>query len=462
MGLIQKTSRALALLPALPALCGLAHAVPQKLSLPDAIRLSEERNLQFRGLKLDLETSKIGYDSAWHTMFLPSLTVSARSDQTWNVGAIPGSAAEKDKSVRAARGYPTGNLSLSLGAYTLFNSWKDRINYDLARLGYERSVQRFEEQRRGLKFQVTRAYFVQGAAQRRLEAAERSLQIARTIRDLIKSRVQLKRSPESELESIEVDVNNAKIEVDRLIKELAVTGYTLNQILNVDPDSDFDLVTEIDFKPISVKLDKARQLFEIQSPEIRDAKYGKVSADRALELAERSRVPLPIVNFEGVTVNYTTDYGGRVPTAYSSLSGRPVGALDVSAQMSLTVPLYGPEGFWNWRSVARSQIAADRADLGLQATRLNGEISIRNSIAGLIQLEAQVKSLKGSLDQSLQLLDGVVENVSKKKFDRLELRDSIATARNNEIDYYQAVASYLNTVNDLIVLVGANAPEDLQ
>lgn len=446
----------------LPAFAVQAHAVPQKLSLPDAIKLAEERNLQFRGLKLDLDSAKLSFDSSWHSMFLPTLTLSARSDQTWNVGAIPGSAAESDKAVRAARGYPTGNLSLSLGAYTLFNSWKDRINYDLARLGYERSVQRLEEQRRSLKFQVTRSYLVQGAAQRRLEAAERSLQIARTIRDLIKSRVQLGRSASSELESIEVDVNNAKIEVDRLVKELAVTGYTLNQILNVDPDSEFDLVTEIEFKPIPVKLEKLRQIYENQSPEIRDAKYSKISADRALELAERGRIPLPIVNFEGVTVNYTTDYGGRVPSAYSSLSGRPVGALDVSAQMSLTVPLFGPEGFWNWRSVARSQISADRAELGLQATRLNGEIGIRNAIAGLIQLEAQIKSLKGSLDQSLQLLDGVVEGVSKRKFDRLELRDSIATARNNEIDYFQAVATYVNTVNDLIVLVGANAPEDLQ
>jgi outer membrane protein TolC len=430
------------------------NATPISLSLNQAIQRMIENNLSFKNIAYDYETAKMQYESAWNTFFLPSFTLTAGTSTSSNytVGTLPGTAARNDPNSVWSRGYPTTGVTLSMGSYTLFNFFKDRGTYDIAKMNYDRASSVYQESIRTARFALIRQYFEVKIAQEKLEAAERSMTISQAISELIESRKSLGKATEDEMNSSSVDLLTARKgygDQKQVVDSLLIG---LNTTLNATPETEFKLTTQPPFIPVHLDEKELYEIFKTKSPSAKSAELALASAEISTANMEKTRLPLPVVTFSGVNIGYTSGYSGGTGSAYTNSSGG--GTLDVSAAVSVTLPIFGPSGFFNEYSVRSSYIGRDRAEIALKTTLMTGEQTIRQKILGIRQLEANIKTLREAEAKNSKILDSIFKKAMSSSADRLQLRDAVLQARQSELDRLEALLGHIGGKNELAEYIG--------
>ena len=431
-----------------------ANAIPINLSLNQAIQRMIENNLTFKNIAYDYESAKMQYEIAWNTFFLPSFSLNAAttSASNYTVGTLPGTAARNDPNSVWSRGYPTTGVTLSMGSYTLFNFFKDRANYDIAKMNYDRASSIYQENIRTSRFALIRQYFEVKIAQEKLEAAERSMTISQAISELIESRKNLGKATEDEMNSSSVDLLTAKKgygDQKQIVDSLLIG---LNTTLNATPDTEFKLTTEPPFIPVHLDEKELYEIFKTKSPMAKSAELSLASAEISTANMEKSRLPLPTVTFSGINVGYTSGYSGGTGSAYTNTNGG--GTLDVSATVSVTLPIFGPTGFFNEYAIRNSYIGRDRAEIALKTTLMNGEQTIRQKILGIRQLESNIKTLREAEAKNSKILDSIFKKAMSSSADRLQLRDAVVQARQSELDRLEALLGHIGGKNELAEYIG--------
>ena len=430
-----------------------SKAANQSLSLKQALQIAYKQNLDLVLANYDYEVNSINYRNEWRNFFLPKINLTLESTTALTMGAYPGTPASSTLPDGRSTGYPTGlngaAATLSLGEYTVFNFFKDRIRYDIARLTYTRNTQKLTEIKRNITFAIIAKYFEARLNQEKLQAAEKSLQIAKSIVRLVRSRVALGQATETELSSIQVDTNTAALQVNTLQSELETKLLDLNAALNQNSSERFVLTTPLTYTPMKLSFAEAFSWFKENSPTMRDAKLGLESARGALEIAEKDLMPLPKVTLTGQAVTYGNRYGGGGTSYLPSTD-----PIDLRAVVSLTLPILGPGGLFNKDNLRVTQIGLDQNEVRMQQTLIANEISIRASVFQLQQLEDRLKTQKENLMESASLLEKTMNTTAGQKTNRLELRDALDRARSIELEYLQAIFSYVQAKNSFYNLIG--------
>ena len=163
-----------------------ATSNPIPLSLEQAVQRMMDNSLTIKSAALGFESAQISYDIAWNSFFLPTISLSANSSYSYTAGTLPNTPARLNPG-SLNRGYPSSDISLSLGSYTLFNFFRDRANYDIAKLSFEQAKLDYQQAIRSAKFQLISQYFQTKIAQEKLDAAQRSVLTAQAILELIDS-----------------------------------------------------------------------------------------------------------------------------------------------------------------------------------------------------------------------------------------------------------------------------------
>jgi len=421
-------------------------ASKRKLSLTEAINIATSKSHAARGLRLSRETSVIGYQDAWDSMFLPSVNLSFSTQSTYTLGRIPGTdAADAGQSTRAY-GYPSTSLGISIGEYTLFNFGKDRNSWEGTRLGFERSEEAYYESRRGIRHGAINAYFGYHTAKEREGAAKRSVTISKALLELTKSRLRIGKATKVDVSSSTIDVITAKKAYLSARTATKSALWALNQVLGHKAGVRYRLITELKFVPVKVRKKWAIKKYMADSPAMKDASLSVKTAELALEMAELNRLPLPTVTISGLAVTYTNDYYGS-PTAtanaLSTTAGTSSGNIDVTASVSLTLPLYGPGGLFNNRSIRSTEIGLTLAENSFDQAKLGGIISMRTQVQGLKDQEEQISLQQEQLTAAAQVLNSMMVKMRTKSVDRLELRDAITQARSAELDLADSILGHI-------------------
>ncbi len=433
------------------------HAAPIPLTLDQAIQRMVENNLTVKTLRLSYELAEVNYDVAWNTFYMPNFTLSASSQSGHSVSSLPFTTARDDPNTYRSRGYPQSTIELSLGSYTIFNFFKDRALYDIAKLNYERARSRYQEGLRASRFALINLYFQTKIAQEKLEASERSMTISQAIAELIESRKSLGKATEDEQNSAAVDLLNARVSYTTEKRNVEQISVSLNTTLNATPETEFKLTTEPPFVPVFLDEKHLFDVFKAQSPTAKDAELSLATAEMATSLSEKSRLPLPTLSFSGITLSYNNGYSGGTSPAYSSTTPNgttPYGLLEVAATLSLSLPIFGPNGFFNEKAVRTSYIQRDMAEISQKNTMMNGELTIRQSIATIKQLESQIKTLRESLAKNSKILDNIFKRAASTSMDRLQLRDAVLQARQSELNYLDSLLSHISEKNTLSEYIG--------
>ena len=431
----------------------------KKVSLKDALEIGLSRNLDYLSATKLYDISKISYDNAWRTYFLPNISLNTTSTSNFTLGAYPKTPAADNWREERAHGYPNSAITLSLASYTLFNFWRDRIAFDSSKLSYERAEQQLTESRRALKYQIINAYFQSKLNQEVLDAAQRSLSIAATVLNLVKSRVPLGKATLNEVDSATVDMSEAKLQVQAGENQYYTGLINLNALLNYPLDTVLNLTTPLDYKPLIPTFPQLLANFKQASPTIRNSRLSMQLAQNALEIAEKNRLPLPTVSFSGVSVTYGNRYSGGY-TSYPATGATSPGQLEIQAAINLTIPILGPGGFLGGDTVRASRLQFEVADVQLQSSFVNGEAQLRSLYEQIKQLQEQISTVRTSFESSSTLLDRIVNQLSVRPANRLELRDALASARSSELAFLQTTFSFLTTKTAILSFAGLEPEEN--
>lgn len=430
----------------------------QNLSLRQALDLAGKQNLDLTLASNAYESEAILFNNEWRKFWLPDVSLNAFSTKNLTLGSYPETPASKLLPSGRTTGYPHYGIGVSLGSYTLFNFFRDRIAYDNADLSFKRAAQVLSETRRGVNFRIINAYFGARLNQEKLDAAERSVEMAKTLVRLVKSRVALGQSTSTELSSVEVDANDAIVQASSLRADYESSIFHLNSLLNQNAENQIRVTTPLSFRPIEMSYQQAFDWFKESSPSMRSSRLAYQTAQGNLEIAEKNRMPLPTLSFSGIEVNYGNRYAGGY-TAHENTGSFQAGNIELKASLSLTLPILGPGGFFGENNVRSSRIQVNNAELRLQQSLINGDLQIRATLFQLEQLKNQIKTQEQSFDSSSSLLGKIVEEMSSKKIGRLELRDAIDRARNSEIELLANKYSYITQKTTFYELIGKDWDE---
>ena len=425
---------------------------PVPLTLNQAIQRMLDSNLNIKSLLLGLESSQISYDVAWNTFFMPTFTLASTNTSAYAIGSVP--LAPGRFNGATALGYPTSTLSLALGSYTLFNFFKDRATYDIAKLDYDRANTRYQEAIRSAKFQLITSYFTTKVAQEKLDSAARSMTISQAISELLDSRKKLGKATEDEQNSAAVDLLNAKVEYTSQKTNWEQAVIALNTTLNTTPETEYKLTTEPPFVPVHLDEKAFFYYFKTQSPSIRDQELGLIKAEMGLAIAEKNRLPLPTLSFSGITINYANAYNGGTSPTYVSSTDSTNGLIEIAATVSLSIPIFGPQGFFNQKQFDSAYIQRENSEISQRNAMMTGELTIRQQISSITSIESQIKTLRETITKNSKILDNIFKKSANSSTDRLQLRDALLQARQSELSYYDTLLSHINAKNTLAGFIG--------
>jgi outer membrane protein TolC len=422
------------------------------LSLEDALKRMMENSPTIKSENLSLENSQITYDIAWYTFWLPSFDLNVASAHNYTIGKLPFTAARNDSNF-FHRGPPSNTVTVSLGSFVVFDFFKQRALYDKAKLDLENARQNYIENIRTARFDLIGIYFDTKIAQEKAEAAEGSYKIAQAAVENVITKKKLGKATDDQVSSSTVDLNSAKIDLVGKRNELAQKLISLNTYLNTASDTEYRLTTELPFR--TVRLDD-RELFDIYkktSPVYLQAENNLAKNELDTSLAEKSRLPLPTLTIQPLSIAYTNGFAGGNKPELGSASDQS-GSIDFKTSVTLQVPLFGPNGFFNHRTVRQSYIVRDQAEIQFHMNQLKKEIEIKQKVLGIRTIEENLVTQKETVNESQELLSSYFKKAATTGVDRLDLRDAIKQARQSQFDYYTSLLDHLRAKFELAKLVG--------
>ena len=426
---------------------------PDVLNLERAIARAYARSRLIQQHIIAYRQAELSYDTAFATMFLPSVSLGLSSSQAgFGIVKLPGST---DPALGTNRGYPTTSaVSLSLGEYRIFNFWKDWLTYESALLSWERQKQVYRENLRAVRFDVINRYFTYLTVQEKLEGAKRSIDIAEAIIESVKSNIRLKKAQSTDLASSIVDLLSAKNDFNRQATQSKASLWSLNEILGDAIDTEYRLEDTIKYTPLAISIEQGLKLSNEYSPSLRGARLALRGSELSLQRAELERLPLPSVSLSGITLQATNAYRSSSPTALTTSPAVSSGYLEVNMSLSFSIPLYGPSGFLNGRTIEQARLSRDSAEISYRDAAFNIERDISNRITQIKQDEKTIENSRNAFTSSSEVLDGLLARMSKGEMSRLELRDAIRQARESQFALNDAILSHLNNKLELAKSIG--------
>ena len=420
---------------------------PAPLSLKQAIEIYFKQNLDFQQTLLNQETAKISYRQAWRRFYLPSLKFTTTMGSNETLGTLPGTPARLNYPTGRAAVAPTTSFALELTSPNLFNFFLDRMSYDQALMDFERAQQKLEEEKRSQSTLIIDKYSIARLSQEKFEATQRSLQISEVILNLIRSRKALGTADQTEVESAEVDRNDArKALIDAKIK-LQQDLFELNRVLNIRTDSNWNLTTTFEHKPLDMTFDQAWEIFKDRSPAMRDAKLSIERSHMGIEQFEKQRMGLPSLTLTGFTATYSNGLTGGTNVFQNDI-------INTGFTLSLTLNILNEAGFFSLDASRQNRINLEGAEILYRKTLNQSERDIRASFSELQRLQEQLSPLQDSFNASAKVLDRMVSEMATKKPSRLELRDAIRIAREKEIELLGNVIDFIKAKNNFYVQIG--------
>ena len=423
------------------------YAGPPSLSLKQAIEIYFKQNLDFQALLLTQESAKITYRQAWRRFYLPTLSLTAGMVGNETLGTLPETPSRLTYPTGRSPVAPTFSVGLAIASPNLFNFFLDRMDYDLAVMNFERTQQKLEEEKRSQSTLIIDKYSIARLSQEQFEATQRSLQIAEVILNLVRSRKALGTADQTEVESAEVDRNDARNALIAARTKLQQDLFELNRQLNIRTDSNWNLTTAFEHKPLNMTFEQAWEIFKERAPAMRDAKISLETAHMGTEQFEKRRMGLPNLTLSGFTAGYSNGLTGGTNAVGD-------GIINTGFSLTLTIHILNDAGFFSTDAARITRIALETAEIGYRKMLNDQERNIRTTFLDLQKLQEQLLPLQESFNASTKVLDRLVSEMATKKPSRLELRDAIKNAREKEIELLKNVIDFIKAKNNFYVQIG--------
>jgi outer membrane protein TolC len=431
----------------------------EELNMATAIAKAMKNNPTLYTRRLNQELFEISYANAWAQMWVPSISLQASSGVSYGMAQLPGSAADASNT-SLSRGTPTSGLALTMGEYTIFNFGRDRDTYDVTRLEYERSLQSIVEIERLVRFQVIQGVFNLKTQGDLLEASQRSVDAAQAIYDLVRSRIPLGKATERDLSSVEVDLLNARAVLVQNQANFSQALWDLNVVLGDTVGTRYRLKTDIKYIKFRMGVEDVVAALKTNSPTVREAKKNLEQRRAEQRLAEKNALPLPTIKFSGVSVGYTTGATGTTPVRTTTAADS--GNINVSAAMTLSIPLVGDGGFLFARTLRAAEVNTEIAEIALRNAANTTEASAQTLYANIRRAESEIEINEKLFKESTRVFESSLQALqSRQAFNRLDIKNALEQLRTAELSLTSSILEHYNLKLQLANLIGVDRfPEE--
>ncbi len=426
----------------------------RRLSIAQAIEGAMKASPDLTEKVLEVESAELTYLDARDEFFVPKVSLEATSAADLSVSRVHAPSTASTLASRA-NGAPTSALSLVLGSYTIYNFGKDKLVFDSARETWLRAQDSLQDVRRTIRFEVIVKYWALDAWSKKLKAVDRSIEVARSIRDLKSSRALLGKATEAEVSSAESDLLTVRNERESTESSYRSALFDLNVIVGDPAGTEYVLTENLSHLPIQVTEELLFQTYLEKAPAMKAARTNLRNAELTYEIEKRNLLPLPKVTFSGITVSRALDPWSAATNTFTDLSGNQ--NLNVSASLNFSIPLTGPGGLLGSRTLRQAQLTLRTSELQFRNQARRDRQQVLQFTQNIRQLERTVQNDLLNLGASLEVLESVVDQVmGAAEVSRLETRDALERARQSELSLADSVLNHLVQKTELASFIGVD------
>jgi cobalt-zinc-cadmium efflux system outer membrane protein len=312
---------------------------------------------------------------------------------------------------------------------------------DIARKELEVVREEYEEKKNSIVMQVETTY-------RNLLFTEKSLDITRENRDLLRDFVKITETKYAVGEGIQQDVLKAQVELSKMI-DLLITleqkresiAARLNMLLDRPISAPIRATGEIE----TPEQDYSDLAFEELQRTAFDTRPSLIGLNR---MVEQSRLALALAK-----KMYYPDFD--IGVSYGQRDDGPdIERADfISGSVSITIPLW-------YKTKESRKVEEERANIR-KATELlsamKNEVSfrIRDIITDLIKYGQKIELFRtGLIPQSAASLESAIAGYQVNKVDFISLVNNQITLYNHKIEYFRAITDYKNKLSELNAVIG--------
>jgi outer membrane protein TolC len=239
-----------------------------------------------------------------------------------------------------------------------------------------------------------------------------------------------------------VDVANRKSELITAENNLIKAHQSLNQLLHISPNSEFQIEGSLDYLDFQPSVEKAWNVAQDNRPEIKSKKL-IIDQYKSL-LGLRKSQNFPVISVGGSYTWYHNEIDGYDtynPNTWNSY-------------VKLTLPII--EGMKTIGQIKEAQAYVKQSQFDYEKAMITAQTEVEQTVREIIKQQELVKTTK----EAVELAD-IALNMSKVAYDNgrvttLDVSDSELSYRSAKVNYIQSVASYLTALAKLEQVIGKN------
>lgn len=379
-----RTAAAVAIALALSAPALLAQAIPDPLTLEDALRIAEAQSPDYRMAMNDLDRAEVVERQSFRSTFFPqinpSLSFSGSQYRRYTVENFDGSLLEEPLVSHGRSSQSTQAIRASM---TLF-SGPNLMRYRQARIQSRLTGAQVEASIAGIRASVTRLYFAALQAEAAVEVEERLLARAADNLEVAERRFRVGTSQLEDVLGARIEFERRQLALERARGQAYKARLDLLEAMGVEGEPDFALAGSLP-EPFDPALLDAGELVAAAlraSPRIRQADAALRASEAGKSAARANRLPTLFVDASWIRRRATPDFESLFELNPKNSD------YNVSVVLSVPIPLLR---FDQDAQIAQAELALADAEEAYRKER----IALQNDVrAALIDLRDAYENVR--------------------------------------------------------------------
>jgi outer membrane protein TolC len=374
------------------------------ITLNQALEQGLKDNHDQRMREYERQILELQWKDSWTSFWFPKIELTSTVD-THRFSRLRSGTDNIGTANRAA----DGGLSLDLGEFTVFNWGKDYLQYLNNKESFFRNKQGLNEGRRHLKQDIVLAYF-QMITQKKIEIIKRDqLRNSSFVYRLNRHRVTVKKISRQEYYQSRAEFLRSQQEYYEAKRLLDTSHETLAYLLDDVPGTRYVISETLKFEKLEANLEAALDFAVKNSPDVLAAKNSYDAAERSLEIARRSNLPLP---------KFTIDFGAHSvaygKSAYSGGYATDQGSnIELVATLNATWTIFGEKGFFNARSLEQSHLQRGRSSRDLLRNKDLAQSFVRRLFDQVATTQKQYVVVQSRAENARKTYNATLDNYTK-------------------------------------------------
>ena len=391
----------------------------QALTLNEAIDIALNNNLQILLAKEKAKEAEQKVKGAFAGYF-PSLSLNGTYT---HLGEVPSISLPPPFGEVPMGEQDTTSFTLSL-TQPVYTSGKLTLAHKQARLNYQKAEQDLKNTQNNLIFQVKQSFYSILLAKKSVEIAQRALHQAELHLKVVESFYQSGRASRFDLLRAKVEVANLKPSLIQAKNNLNLAREELANILSI-PSSSLDIEGELEFKPVSLTLDKAIKTAFTFREDLKSLIATKEMAGLSVRIAElRNR---PTLSFVG---NYEC----------TNSQGEGEWEKSWNVNLVLSFPLFDSGRTRAYVNQARSQL--NQTELMIEQLRNTIQLEVKKAFWDMQAAKETLLAQKKNVEQAEEALSIAEGRYKSGTITQVEVLDANLALTQARLNYTKALYNY--------------------